>query len=130
MTERTIDAPHPNPETTRYWAAANERKLLLKRCEACGQPHFYPRALCPFCFSDRTAWQESSGRGTIYSFSVMRRAAVPYVLSYVTLAEGPTIMTNIVDCDPDAVRIGQPVRVVFKTSDSGQLVPMFTLDRT
>jgi len=130
MAERTIHAPHANPETTAYWAAANERKLLFKRCQACGQAHFYPRALCPFCFSERTEWQESSGQGTVYSFSVMRRAAAPYVLSYVTLAEGPTMMTNLVDCDPDAVRIGQRVRVVFKASDSGQLVPMFTPDRT
>ncbi len=129
MTDRPIHAPHANPETVAYWKAANERKLLIKRCEACGQPHFYPRALCPFCFSERTVWQESAGRGTVYSFSVMRRAPVPYVLAYVTLAEGPTMMTNIVDCDPDAVRIGQPVRVVFKPSDSRQLVPMFTPDR-
>ncbi len=67
-----------------------------------------------------------SGRGTIYSYSVMRRAPVPYAIAYVTLEEGVTMMTNIVDCDFDALRIGQPVRVVFKPTDGGPPVPMFT----
>src|SRR5271163_1581744 len=102
------------PETEAYWTAAKSGKLLIKKCEACGELHFYPRALCPFCFSDRTVWQEASGRGVIYSFSVMRRTKVPYALAYVTLAEGPAMMTNIVDCDLDTIRIGQAVRVVFK----------------
>lgn len=124
--QRVVHGPHSNPETAPYWEAANRGTLLIKTCEACGEIHFYPRALCPFCFSDRTVWQEASGRGVIYSFSVMRRAPVPYALAYVTLAEGPSMMTNIVDCDLDAIRIGQAVRVVFKPSDSGQLVPMFT----
>jgi uncharacterized protein len=125
--ERKISGPYPNPETTAYWEATAKGKLLIKKCEACGQVHFYPRALCPFCFSDRTVWQEASGRGTIYSFSVVRRGApVPYTIAYVTLAEGPAMMTNIVDCDFDTIRIGQPVRVVFKTADNGHQVPMFT----
>jgi hypothetical protein len=124
--ERTIIAPSPFPETMPYWEAARQGKLLLKHCAACGADHFYPRALCPFCFSDRTEWREAAGTGTIYSFSVMRRAEVPYAIAYVTLAEGPTMMSNIVDCDLDTIRIGQPVRVVFKPADNGQLVPMFT----
>ena len=124
--DRKIHDPHANPETTAYWAAARDGKLVIRRCSACGEVHYYPRALCPFCFSDATAWLECSGRGTIYSFSVLRRAPVPYALAYVTLAEGPTMMTNIVDCDLDAIRIGQPVRLVFKPSENGQPVPMFT----
>ena len=125
--ERSIIAPLPFPETKPYWEAAAQGKLLLKHCVACGADHFYPRALCPFCFSDKTEWREAAGSGTIYSFSVMRRADVPYAIAYVTLAEGPTIMTNIVDCDLDAIRIGQRVRLVFKPAENGQLVPMFTL---
>jgi len=122
---RTIPAPEPNPETKPYWDAAAKGRLLLKKCTSCGQVHFYPRAICPLCFSDKTEWQEASGRGSIYSFSVMRRASVPYAIAYVTLAEGPTMMTNIVDCDLDGIRIGQAVKVVFKPSDGGPPVPMF-----
>ena len=125
MAKRKIAPPQPNPETKPYWEAASRGKLLIKRCEACGEVHFYPRALCPFCFSDRTVWQEASGDGTIYTFSVTRRAPVPFAIAYVTLAEGPMMMTNIVDCDLDAIRIGQAVTVVFEPSEGGPPVPMF-----
>jgi len=124
--QRKIAAPPVNPETQPFWDATAEGKLLYKKCTACGEPHFYPRPHCPFCFSDKVEWQEASGRGTVYTYSVMRRAPVPYAIAYVTLAEGPTMMTNIVDCDLDALRIGQPVQLVFKPSDGGPPVPMFT----
>jgi hypothetical protein len=124
--QRNIAAPPVNSETQPFWDAAGEGKLLYKKCAACGEPHFYPRPHCPFCFSDKVEWQEASGRGTIYTYSVMRRAPVPYAIAYVTLAEGPTMMTNIVDCDLDSIKIGQPVRLVFKPSDGGPPVPMFT----
>jgi uncharacterized OB-fold protein len=124
--ERTIAAPPVTPETQPFWDAAAAGRLLLKRCLACGEAHHYPRSLCPFCGSDRTEWQEAAGRGTVYSYSVMRRAPVPYAIAYVTLEEGPAMMTNIVECDLDTIRVGQPVRVVFKPSDGGPPVPMFT----
>ena len=111
---RTIPPPPVNPETKPFWDAAAQGRLLIKRCTACDEPHWYPRAICPFCGSERTEWMEASGQGTIYSYSVFRRAPIPYAIAYVTLAEGPTMMTNIVDCDLDAIRIGQAVRVAFK----------------
>ena len=123
---RKIPAPPVNPENKPFFDAAQNGKLLVKRCTACGERHHYPRAICPFCGSDKTEWQDASGRGTIYSWSVLRRVPAPFALAYVTLDEGPTIMTNIVDCDLDAIRIGQAVRLVFKPSDGGPPVPMFT----
>ncbi len=122
---RKVPAPQVNPENKPYWDAAGEGRLLVKRCRACGEAHHYPRALCPFCFSDDTEWQEASGRGTIYSYSVMRRALQPYAIAYVTLEEGPTMMTNLVDCDFDALKIGQSVKVVFTPTDGGPPMPMF-----
>jgi uncharacterized protein len=124
--ERTIPAPPVHPETKPFWDAAAQGTLLVKRCTVCGEAHHYPRPSCPFCGSERTEWQEVSGRGTIYSYSVFRRAPIPYAIAYVTLAEGPTMMTNIVDCDLDAIRIGQAVRVAFKPTEGGPPVPMFT----
>jgi uncharacterized OB-fold protein len=124
MADRKITAPQPNPETQAFWEAAAEGTLLLKKCRACGEVHWYPRALCPFCFGE-TEWVATSGKGAIYSYSIMRRAPVPYAIAYVTLDEGVTMMTNIVDCDFDAIRIGQPVRAVFKPTDGGPPVPMF-----
>ena len=126
MAERTIPAPPMTPEVQPFFDAAKQGKLLVKRCTACNEFHHYPRAICPFCGSDRTEWKEASGRGVIYSWSVLRRANPPYALAYVTLAEGPTMMTNIVDCDLDKIRIGQNVKVVFKPTDGGPPVPMFT----
>jgi len=118
--ERKIPAPAVTLETKAYWDAAAQGKLLVRHCTACGEKHHYPRTLCPFCFSDRTEWSEGSGRGTVYSFSIMRRAPEPYVMAYVTLAEGPTMMTNIVDCDFDKIKVGQAVKVVFKPTENGK----------
>jgi uncharacterized OB-fold protein len=122
---RSIPAPPVSAETKPFWDAAAAGRLLLKRCEACGEPHYYPRAICPFCGSDRTTWLEASGGGAIYSYSVFRRAPVPYAIAYVTLDEGPTMMTNIVDADLDALRIGQRVRVRFTPTEGGPPVPTF-----
>jgi len=124
--ERKIPSPEATPETRPFWGAATAGRLLIGTCKACGKPHYYPRALCPFCGSDATEWVAASGRGAVYSFSVMRRLPVPYALAYVTLDEGVTMMTNIVDCDLDAIRIGQRVRLVFKPTEGGPPVPMFT----
>jgi uncharacterized OB-fold protein len=124
--ERKYPAPEPNPETKRFWEAAAQGQLVLKKCLACGEVHYYPRAICPFCGSDRTDWQPASGRGTVYSWSVMRRAEAPYAIAYVTLDEGVTMMTNLVDCDLDGIGIGQKVRVVWKPTEGGPPLPAFT----
>lgn len=126
MSERKIPAPELNPEIEAYFAAADEGRLLVKTCTDCGEAFHYPRALCPFCRSAATEWRESSGRGVIYSFTVLRRMPIPYAVASVQLAEGPRMITNIVDCDFDSLRCGLPVRVVFKPSDGGAHVPMFT----
>lgn len=115
-----------NPETEPYWAAVREGRLLVKSCPACGARHVYPRAGCPFCFAERTEWLEASGVGEIYSFSVLRGPGEPSILAYVTLDEGPTMMTEIVDCAPDTVAIGQRVRLVVRPGRDGSPAPMFT----
>ena len=118
--------PQGNPETKHFWEQTVEGKLLIKRCTACGEAHYFPRSICPFCFSDKTVWEESSGEGEIYTFSLMRKSASgPYAIGYVTLKEGPSLLTNFVDCDMKALKIGQKVKVVFKTTD-GPPLPFFT----
>ena len=122
---RKITPPAVNPETKPFWDAAREGRFLVPFCAACGRAHWYPRAICPFCASDKVEWREASGKGTIYTFSVMRRVKEPYAIAHVTLAEGPTILTNIVNCDFDKLHIGQPVAVVFQETEGGPPVPMF-----
>jgi uncharacterized OB-fold protein len=126
--ERVFPAPIVNAESQPFWDGAAKGKFMFKTCKSCGKSHFYPRTLCPYCFSDKTEWVEASGKGVIYSHSTMRRVPEPYTLAYVTLAEGPTALTAIVDCDPDKLKIGQKVHVVFKASKEGPLVPGFAPD--
>jgi uncharacterized OB-fold protein len=125
--DRKLGEPPLNPGDAPYFDAAAQGRLLLKHCKACGEKHHYPRAVCPFCWSSEVEWRDCTGSGQIYSFSVMRRGAgAPYCIAYVRLDEGPVMMSNIVDTDLDAVRIGQRVRVVFKVSEGGKAMAMFT----
>ena len=113
------------PETAHFWKSLGEGRFLIRHCEDCGEAHWYPRAICPFCFSANTKWREASGRGTVYSYSVMRRAKAPYAIAFVTLEEGPTLLTNIVDCDLDGVRIGQKVELAIRRREDGLPLHMF-----
>lgn len=123
---RTLPAPEITPETEPFWTAAAEGRLLVKRCLDTGQCFYYPRALSPFTLSANTEWIEAAGTGTIYSLSTMRRGKdAPYTLAYVTLDEGPAVLTNIATDDHDTLAIGQRVRVRFVPSDGGAPYPMF-----
>lgn len=128
MTEAADLQNHPatNPETMPYWEAAAAGKLLIKQCLDCGRPHFYPRSTCPHCRSTNTEWKEASGDGEIYSYAVMRRTDPQFAVAYVALAEGVTMFTNVVDCDLDAIRIGDKVKVSFAKSGDGLVRPVFT----
>jgi uncharacterized OB-fold protein len=125
--DRTLTAPVIYPDNTEFWAATAEGRLLVRHCEACGKPHWYPRTQCPLCMSDQVVWKTSTGQGSIYTFSVCRRVGpVPFAIAYVRLDDGVTMMSNIVDCDLDTIAIGQRVQVVFKEAEGGSKLPMFT----
>jgi hypothetical protein len=124
---RRIPPPAVNVESQPFWDAAAKGTFLIKRCRACGEPHWYPRALCPFCFSEDTVWEESPGEGAIYAFSVMRKnTPVPYAIGYVTLDEGVSVLTNFVECDFDTLKIGQRVKLKWTPTDGGPPVFTFT----
>lgn len=123
--ERTLPAPGTNVENQAYWDGAAAGRLMLKFCNACGKFHHYPRALCPHCLSDQTEWRQASGKGTIYSYSVMRRVAAPYALAYITLEEGVTMMSNVVGADLDTIHIGMPVKAAFVKTDGDVVAPVF-----
>jgi uncharacterized OB-fold protein len=123
---RPIPAPRPTPETETFWNAAREGRFLIKRCQACGEAHWYPRTICPFCMSDRTVWEESPGEGAIYTFTIMRRSPTgPYAIGYVTLDEGPAVMTNFVGVATEGLAIGQRVKVRFQETEGGPPAPVF-----
>lgn len=118
----------PQMDVERFWQAAAENILLIKECQDCGQPHFYPRMLCPHCLSDKVEWKECAGQGEIYSFSTMMGKDGPkHTLAMVRLDEGVTLMTNLVDCDPRELSIGQRVQAVFRSQrEGGPVLPLFT----
>jgi uncharacterized OB-fold protein len=126
VTARRIPAPAQNLESKAFWDAAKEGRFLIKRCNACGEPHWYPRTICPFCHSSDTEWRESKGEGAIYTYSIMRRnTPVPYAIGYVTLDEGISLLTNFVDCDLNSLRIGQRVKLKWTPTGDGN-PPVFT----
>ncbi len=129
----TLPAPAPsiNPETAEFWAATARGEFRLPRCHSCGEHYWYPRKLCPFCHSTDTALVPATGRGSVYSYTVVRKTggdfgtATPFVLAFVELDEGPRMMTNIVTDDPDSVRIGDPVELVFADTGADAALPRF-----
>jgi uncharacterized OB-fold protein len=116
------------PETREFWSAAEAGRLMLNTCEDCLRPHWYPRMVCPLCGSTRLRWQQATGKGTLYAFSTARRATPAYTLAYVQLAEGPTLLTNVVEADPDTLSIGMPVQVTFRRAEEGRMMPFFKPD--
>ncbi|HEY4043391.1 MAG TPA: OB-fold domain-containing protein [Rhodopila sp.] len=121
-----VGTPDTNPETKPFFDAAAAGKLVVPRCKDTGKFFWYPRGISPFTLGP-VEWVEVSGNAKIYSLSVMERANPPYAMAYVTLAEGPTMMTNLVDCDFKALKIGQDVKVTFvQTEGEGPSMPCFT----
>ncbi len=127
---------HPKPgidwETRAYWEGCGRHELILQRCRSCGTLQHRPRALCVSCLSDEIEHFPASGRGTVYSFTVTHqnqapgfREALPYVLAYVELEEGVRLLTNIVGCSPEDVRIGLPVEVEYAQLEGDIAVPRF-----
>jgi len=132
-----FDLPVIEPESQPFWDAAKEGRLLIQRCEACGRAQHYPRPFCASCWSDRVVWEEASGRGELYTYSVVYMndlapfaERVPYVAAAVDLEEGPRIMTNIVGADPAELRVGAPVMVDFEPLNDEITAPVFRLAQT
>lgn len=128
------DLPEPDAFTRPYWDAAAEGHLLLRRCRACGRAHHYPREFCPHCWSEPTdcVWERASGRATLYTWSVVHRndlppfgTRVPYVAAVVDLAEGPRMMTEVVECEESALAIGMELRVTFRQEEGREAVAVF-----
>ncbi len=126
------DRPEIDWESRAYWEGAGRGELVLQRCRTCQVVQHRPRGFCVSCLSDEIEHFVASGRGEVYTYSIVRqnqmprfRDALPYVVAYVQLEEGPQLLTNIVDCDPDTVSIGMSVLVDFVSTENGLGVPRF-----
>lgn len=128
-----VPKPRVDEESKGFWEACERGELYVQECGDCGALRHYPRALCPECLSADVRWRRCSGRGRVYTFTVVHqnqapgfRDKLPYVLAYVELeGEGLRLLTNIVRCKPTEVRIGMDVEVVFDEIGSGIALAMF-----
>ena len=132
MNEPQRPVPRPSPETRPYWDACKRHELHLPFCTRCNEFFFYPRAFCPRCFSWEIEWRRASGRGTVYTFSIQYRPQAPgfqppYITAIVQLEEGPRMLTNLVDVEPDPekVRCDMPVEVTFLELSDQISLPVF-----
>lgn len=133
MAETTRPLPQPTAATRPFWDAARDGRLLVQKCNTCAALQFYPRLFCLACLSQDVGWQQSTGLGTIYTFTVNHRAAsealktrVPYAVAVVTLDEGVRMMGQVWVADLHAVRIGARVKVAFEHMEGASL-PVFEL---
>ncbi|MEY4373718.1 MAG: hypothetical protein RL219_2487 [Actinomycetota bacterium] len=123
--------PRRTEETAPFWDACAQRRLVLPRCVTCTQLIWYPRRFCPACGSTDIVWEQMSGNGSVYTFTVVRRGqgpykdVSPYVLAYVELDEGPRLLTNVVTDDVESIRCGQRVRVRFDAAGDSDAIPRF-----
>ena len=128
----TRPLPTPNGFSQPFWDAAHQHSLRLQRCDVCNTVRFYPRPRCPTCLSDAATWTEMSGRGSVYSFTVVHRPLarwfadrMPLVVAVVELDENVRMMTNIAGCEPDDVVVGMRVQVTWHDADDEITLPWF-----
>ncbi len=129
-----IPPPLGQPESDFYWEKCKAHELWLRHCRSCSQAYFYPRDICPQCFSRDTDWIQSTGRGVLHTFAIVHRGPtpdfrdrVPYIAALVELENGVRIPTNLVEVEPDpsVVKIGMEVEVVFEDLDDKISLPKF-----
>ena len=132
--ERQKTIPNPSPESLPYWEGARRGELMIPFCADCDAHFFYPRPFCPRCFKWEIEWRRSSGRGVLYTFAIHYQplnpewvADVPYVTAVVDLDEGVRLFTQLVECevDPEKIRCGMPVEVVFDQVSEEISIPRF-----
>lgn len=130
--EKTVQPlPIPNPDTEPFWHGCARGELLLQRCKSCLAYRHPPSPICPECLSPDHEWVAAEGRGTVYTFVIVRQALkgetfrVPYVVAVIELAEGPHILSNVVGPAVEEVKIGMPVEVFFERISSEISLPKF-----
>lgn len=115
-----------HPYFSFFWDATKNGVLLLPHCTACKKVHWYPRTFCPFCYETKLEWRPSSGDATLYAATALTKASEPYIVAYVELAEGPLMLTNIINASVNYLKIGDALKLSFTALDSGQQLPVFT----
>lgn len=124
-----LEVPEPSPVSAPFWDATRERRLVVQWCGSCDRGVHYPRLLCPTCRAADLDWRELSGNAVVHAHATHHpRGADPsYCVALVDLAEGIRMLSNVVDCDPDDVSVGQALRLAWLPLPDGRNLPVFTL---
>ena len=128
--------PVPTRESEKFWDMASKHELWIQKCSDCDKAYFYPRIICPHCFSRNVKWVKASGKGTLHTYMINHQAApgfeaeVPYAIAIVQLIEGPRMMTNIVGVEntPENLVLDMPLRVVFEDVTEKISIPKWEPD--
>ena len=120
----------PSELTRPFWDAVDAGRLIVQRCSACEKTFFRPEVACPHCFSTEWRWVDSSGKGTLYSFSVVHRApspafTAPFIFAAIDMEEGWTMFSNVIGLEPDQARIGMKLQVSFERPSEDFALPLF-----
>ena len=130
MSGAGIPLPRPTQLSKPHWDGCREGVLRVQCCGACGAYVFIPQPVCSHCQSDALGWVQSSGRGTLYSFTTVHRPQspafeVPYTVAIIELDEGFHMLSNLVECEPEAMQIGMRLEVTFRRMSDEITLPMF-----
>ena len=124
--------PVPTPETQAFWDGCLAGELRLQKCDACAHTYFPPRDFCPACSGRRVTTFKASGKASLYSYIINHRprpdfGTEPHSIAVVTLAEGPRMMTNIIDCPqtPEALQLDMALEVSFEKASDTIALPKF-----
>ena len=129
---KPVVVPVPSDEDREYWEAAKQGKLLIQKCGGCNRLRHFPTMGCPHCGTMKWTWVQASGKGTIYSWIIVHppvlpafQDKVPYNVILVQLEEGTRMISNMVECPNDQIKIGMPVEVVFEKVTEQITLPKF-----
>lgn len=115
-----------------FWEELKNHKFMLQHCNDCQKFIFYPRIICPHCYSENISWKETNGQGKIESYTVVHRAMppfkdeVPYVVGIIQLNEGVKMMSRIIN-KSEEVAIGKNVSVVYQNIEDDLTLPYFQI---
>jgi uncharacterized protein len=132
MAEYLKPIPPVDTDNAEFWAGCHRHELLMQKCAQCNEYRYPPRPICPKCLSMNFDWIKMSGKGEIYSFTIVRRPLspewetdIPYTIGVVKLDEGPRMVSNIVGCKPEDIKIGMKVAVIFDDVTADITLPKF-----
>jgi uncharacterized OB-fold protein len=132
MQAQSKPVPVADMETKPFWDYCKKHELRVQKCLKCGKLYYPPSSICPHCLGTESEWAKLSGKGQVYSFIIVQRryhpafaALIPYTVAIIETEEGIHLLSNVIECKPDAVKIGMPVQVVFDDITPEATLPKF-----